>query len=384
MSEGNSIPQPEARTVDDDDRRGAEREPGRPIRVAVVGATGAVGEEMRRLLVERDFPIDGDQVLVASERSAGRRIPFGDRDVEVVTLSEELFDDVDVALFSAGGGTSKQWAPIATERGTTVVDNSSAFRQEPDVPLVVSEVNPAAARQRPRGIVANPNCTTMVLMVAVKPLHDAFGLESMVATSYQSAGGAGQSGITEVIEQSRKMLEDPEALRYRGSEAARSVEASQFSKAIGFNVLAHCGSFADERYTDEEWKLVNESRKILDLPGLRVSPTCVRVPVVVGHALAARLTFSEIPERDTAMEALAAAPGLTVEDGTGQDGEPLAYPTPLESAGRDDVLVGRVRGDLGDERSLNLWVAGDNLLKGAALNTVQIAELLAAELTDSR
>jgi aspartate-semialdehyde dehydrogenase len=378
MSEPDATPQSPARPLDDGPGAAqAARRPVRPLRVAVVGATGAVGEEMRRLLHRRGFPVAGDPVLVASPRSVGRRVAFGDREVEVRALSPEVFDGVDVALFTAGSGVSKQWAPVALERGATVVDNSSAWRQDPDVPLVVAEVNPEALDRRPKGIVANPNCTTMVLLVAVKPLHDAFGLRAMVATSYQSAGGAGQKGIDELLEQTRKLLEGPEALRLRGAEAAGSVHPEQFSKAIAFNVLAHCGSFADGRYTDEEWKLVNESRKILDLPGLQVSPTCVRVPVVVGHAIAARLTFEREPGVQEAFEVLRAAPKLVLEDGTGRDGEPLAYPTPLEGAGRDEVFAGRVRRDLADPRSLNLFVAGDNLIKGAALNTVQIAELVA-------
>jgi aspartate-semialdehyde dehydrogenase len=350
------------------------------LRVAVVGATGAVGTEMRRQLDLRGFPLDGDPVLLASERSAGKKLPWKDGDVEVQAISREAFEGVDVALFSAGGSRSKEWAPIAAEAGAVVIDNSSAFRMDDEVPLVVSEVNPEAIAHRPKGIVANPNCTTMVLMVAVKPLHEAFGLTEMVASSYQAAGGAGMSGITELLEQSAKLVAAGEqALRADGEQAEASVAAETFSKAIAFNVLAHCGNFVDERYTDEEWKLVNESRKILSLPALRVSPTCVRVPVVVGHAIAARLTFAERVSRDAAMEALASAPGLVVEDGTGLDGEPLAYPTPLASAGKDEVLVGRVREDLADPNSLNVFVVGDNLLKGAALNTVQLAELVAAE-----
>jgi aspartate-semialdehyde dehydrogenase len=348
-------------------------------RVAIVGATGAVGEEMRRQLGRRAFPLEGDPVFLASERSAGKRLPWRGGEVEVRAITAEAFDGVDIALFSAGGARSKEWAPIAAERGAVVIDNSSAFRRDEDVPLVVSEVNPAAIARRPRGIVANPNCTTMVLMVAAKPLHDAFGLTDMVATSYQAAGGAGRTGIEELLDQARAMVESSERLVGDGAAVEAGVAAQTFSKAIAFNVLAHCGAFTDARYTDEEWKLVHESRKILGLPALRVSPTCVRVPVVVGHAIAARLTFAEPVERDAAMAALAVAPGLIVEDGTGLEGEVLAYPTPLASAGRDEVLVGRVREDLGDPYSLNLWVVGDNLLKGAALNTVQLAELVVAE-----
>ncbi|MEX2504001.1 MAG: aspartate-semialdehyde dehydrogenase [Egicoccus sp.] len=348
-------------------------------KVALVGATGAVGREMRRLLESRDFPIDGEPVYLASERSAGTKLPWKDGEVEVRAISADAFDGVDIALFSAGGSRSKEWGPIAAERGAVVVDNSSAFRMDDEVPLVVSEVNPDAARQRPKGIIANPNCTTMVLMVAAKPLHDALGLTEVVATSYQAAGGAGQSGIAELLEQTVKMAQDPELLRSDGAAAAAGVEASAFSKAIAFNVLAHCGNFTDGRHTDEEWKLVNESRKILSLPALRMSPTCVRVPVVVGHAINARLTFADPVSREAALDALQGAPGLVVVDGVDSEGEALAYPTPLEAAGRDEVFVGRIREDLADPHSLDVFVVGDNLLKGAALNAVQIAELVLAE-----
>ena len=349
------------------------------VKVAIVGATGAVGQEMRRQLDQRGFSLDGEPVFLASERSAGTTLPWKDGEVEVRAVSAEAFDGVDVALFSAGGRRSREWAPVAAERGATVIDNSSAFRMDDQVPLVVSEVNPEAIASRPKGIVANPNCTTMVLMVAAKPLHDEFGLTDAVATSYQAAGGAGQSGMSELLAQTAALVGDPDRLRADGAAAETAVDAETFSKTLAFNVLAHCGSFADERYTDEEWKLVHESRKILGLPALRVSPTCVRVPVVVGHSIAARLTFAEPVGRDQAVKALEGAPGLLVEDGTGTDGEPLAYPTPLASAGRDEVLVGRIREDLSDPHSLNMFVVGDNLLKGAALNTVQLAELVAGE-----
>jgi aspartate-semialdehyde dehydrogenase len=349
------------------------------VKVAVVGATGAVGREVRNLLATRDLELDGDPVLLASERSAGTKLPWRDGEVEVQAVSADAFEGVDVAIFSAGGGRSKEWGPVAASKGAVVVDNSSAFRMDDEVPLVVSEVNPDAIATRPKGIVANPNCTTMVLMVAVKPLHDAFGLTDVVATSYQAAGGAGQAGIRELLEQSTALVGDEDRLRSRGLEAEAAVESSAFSKPIAFNVLPHCGNFTDERYTDEEWKLVNESRKILGLPALRVSPTCVRVPVVVGHGIAARLTFTEPVTRGGLMEAFADAPGLVVEDGIGLDGEPLAYPSALASAGRDEVIVGRVREDLADPYSANLFVVGDNLLKGAALNAVQLAELIAAE-----
>ena len=348
------------------------------LRVAIVGATGAVGQQMRGLLERRDFPLEGDPLYLASHRSAGRKLPWKDGEVTVEEISREAFEGVDVALFSAGGGRSKEWAPIAADKGAVVIDNSSAFRQDPEVPLVVSEVNPEAIGNRPKGIVANPNCTTMVLMVATKPLHEVFGLTEMVAMSYQAAGGAGQGGIDELLTQARKLLElDPEQLVSDGAAAEASVEVDNFSKALAFNVLAHCGNFTDERHTDEEWKLVNESRKILEAPDLKVSPTCVRVPVVVGHGISARLTFGRSVDRDAAVKALDGAPGLEVVDGVDADGEQLAYPTPLASAGRDEVMVGRIRQDLADPNSLGLWVVGDNLLKGAALNAVQLAELVA-------
>jgi aspartate-semialdehyde dehydrogenase len=345
-------------------------------RVAVVGATGAVGQELRRLLDDRDFPVEGEPVFLASARSAGTKLPWKGGEVEVRELTADALRDVDVALFSAGGSRSKQYAPAAVEHGAVVVDNSSAFRMDPDVPLVVAEVNPDAIADRPKGIIANPNCTTMVLMVPVRPLHDAFGLTEMVATSYQAAGGAGMSGIRALLDETNKLLGDPDLLRTDGAAAEASIEPQHFSKPIAFNVLPHAGNFTDRRHTDEEWKLVNESRKILSIPDLRVSPTCVRVPVLVGHAIQARLTFREEVTRDAALQAMEGFPGMRVVDGTGLDGEELAYPTPLASAGDDDVLVGRVREDLHDPHSLGLFVAGDNLLKGAALNTVQLAELV--------
>lgn len=346
-------------------------------RVAILGATGAVGREMRRQLLQRNFPLDGDPVLLASERSAGSTVMFDGRELTVKAVSQEAFDGIDIALFSAGATRSREWADAAVAAGAVVVDNSSAFRQDDTVPLVVSEVNPEAVANRPRGIIANPNCTTMVLMVAAKPLHDAFGLTSMVTTSFQAAGGAGQSGIDELMAQTVVLSRDAERLRSdgRATEAAVQPDAHVFSKPLAMNVLAHCGSFADARYTDEEWKLVNESRKILGIGDLAVAPTCVRVPVVVGHSIAVRMTFTSAITRAQVMAALAGAKGLQVVDGIGGD-EALAYPTPLAAAGEDDVFVGRIREDLDDPHSINLFVVGDNLLKGAALNTVQIAELL--------
>ncbi|WP_370325861.1 aspartate-semialdehyde dehydrogenase [Euzebya sp.] len=337
--------------------------------VAIAGATGAVGQDLRRLLDRRDFPLD-ELVLLASERSAGRVIRWRDRDITVRALSEpDAFDGVDVALFSAGGGRSLEHAPRAVEAGAIVVDNSSAFRMDPEVPLIVTEVNADLLAERPaKGIVANPNCTTMAVMLPLKALHDAFGLVSMVVSSYQAAGGAGQSGIDELHDQIEPLAGAWDSLRTDGQAAAKLVEPRTFAAPIAFNVVPLLGTAQENGYTDEELKLLNESRKILGIADLEVAPTCVRVPVVAGHAAAVRATFASPVTREGALEVLDGFPGMVVAD----------LPTPLEFAGRDEVAVGRVREDLHDERSLNFWCVGDNLLKGAALNTVQIAEELVA------
>ena len=347
------------------------------LRVAVLGATGAVGTELLRLLEARSFPVDGDPVVLASARSAGRKVRWRDGELTVREVSAEAFEGVDIALFSAGATRSREWAPVAAAAGAVVIDNSSAFRGDPDVPLVVAEVNPDAAAVRPKGIIANPNCTTMALMVPAKPLHDAFGLEAMVATSYQAAGGAGQSGIDELVLVHEKLDGRVEELRTQGAAVEASVATSVFPRPLAWNVVPHCGNYRDDRYTDEERKLVDESRKILGIPDLVVSPTCVRVPVLVGHAIAARMTFARPVTHADVIGVLEGAPGLALADAIGSAGEVLELPTPLASAGRDEVLVGRIREDYGDPRSINLFAAGDNLLKGAALNAVQIAELVA-------
>jgi aspartate-semialdehyde dehydrogenase len=336
-------------------------------RVAVVGATGAVGQDLRRLLETRDFPCD-EVVFVATQRSKGRRLPFRGSEVTVVAIDDPgIFDGVDIALFSAGGGTSREYAPQAVEAGAMVVDNSSAWRMDPDVPLVVSEVNPEALDAVGKGIIANPNCTTMVAMLPLKALHDVFGLRAMVATSFQAAGGAGQKGIDELAEQVPVLHAEQDLLRADGAAASKLVEAKVHADTLAYNVVPWLGSAAgDLGYTDEEMKLQNESRKILGLPELLVSPTCVRVPVMVGHAIAVRASFDERVSAAHALRAMERFPGLVLDD----------VPTPLAWAGRDEVAVGRVRMDLEDPHALNFFVVGDNLLKGAALNTVQIAELL--------
>ena len=347
------------------------------LRVAVLGATGAVGTELLRLLESRGFPVAGDPVVLASARSAGRKVRWRDGELTVREVSAEAFEGVDIALFSAGATRSREWAPVAAAAEAVVIDNSSAFRGDPDVPLVVAEVNPDAAAVRPKGIIANPNCTTMALMVPAKPLHDAFGLQAVVATSYQAAGGAGQSGIDELVLVHEKLDGRVEELRTQGAAVEASVATSVFPRPLAWNVVPHCGNYRDDRYTDEERKLVDESRKILAIPDLIVSPTCVRVPVLVGHAIAARMTFARPVTHADVIGVLEGAPGLALADAIGPAGEVLELPTPLASAGRDEVLVGRIREDYGDPRSINLFAAGDNLLKGAALNAVQIAELVA-------
>jgi aspartate-semialdehyde dehydrogenase len=330
------------------------------MRIAIVGATGAVGTIMRRLARER-FP-EAELVAFASERSAGKQLDDG---LVCQPLTDETIGGFDLALFSAGATTSRAWAQRFADAGALVVDNSSAFRMESDVPLVVSEVNPEAMDDAPRGIVANPNCTTMVVMLPAKALHDLYGMTAMVATSFQAAGGAGQKGIDELAAQVGPVGEDVDQLINDGASAAGKVEHSIHEATLAFNVVPVLGTLGENGYTDEEMKLQNESRKILGIPGLEMTPTCVRVPVMVGHSIAVRATFEREPDLDEALAALAAFPNLVVDD----------CPTPLEWAGRNETVVGRVRKDLSDPKSLSFFVVGDNLLKGAALNTVQIAEV---------
>ncbi|MEJ7784863.1 MAG: aspartate-semialdehyde dehydrogenase [Solirubrobacteraceae bacterium] len=330
------------------------------MRVAIVGATGAVGTIMRRLARERFG--QAELVAFASERSAGRELEDG---LVCQPLNEETIAGFDLALFSAGATTSRAWADKFAEAGALVVDNSSAFRMDADVPLVVSEVNPEAVEDAPRGIVANPNCTTMVVMLPAKALHDLYGMTAMVATSFQAAGGAGQKGIDELAEQVGPVGADVQQLVGDGAAAAAKAKPSVHAATLAFNVVPVLGTVGENGYTDEEMKLQNESRKILGLPDLAVTPTCVRVPVMVGHSIAVRATYEREPDLEEALAALAAFPNLVLDD----------IPTPLEWAGRNETVVGRVRKDLADPRSLSFFVVGDNLLKGAALNTVQIAEV---------
>nr|WP_221376277.1 aspartate-semialdehyde dehydrogenase [Actinoplanes polyasparticus] len=340
------------------------------MRIGIVGATGQVGGVMRRILAERAFPVEQLR-LFASARSAGRTLAWGDGEVTVEDASTADYSGLDIVLFSAGKGSSKELAPRVAAAGAVVVDNSSAWRMDPEVPLVVSEVNPDAARNRPKGIIANPNCTTMAAMPVLRPLHDEAGLVAMVATTYQAVGGAGLAGVSELDEQIKKVADRATELTFDGS-AVEFPAPRSFAKPIAFNVLPLAGSIVDDgrNETDEEQKLRNESRKILDLPSLLVSGTCVRVPVFTGHSLQINARFARPITPARARELLASAPGVELSE----------VPTPLEAAGRDPSYVGRIRADETVDNGLALFISNDNLRKGAALNAVQIAELVAAEL----
>jgi aspartate-semialdehyde dehydrogenase len=335
----------------------------RRVKVAVAGATGAVGREMLKVLEDRDFPVS-ELVPLASERSEGQKLQFRGDEVTVRRLKPDSFEGVEIALFSPGASVSREFAPYAARAGAVVVDNSSAFRMDADVPLVVPEVNPQAVELalKPGGrrIVANPNCSTIQLVLVLKPLHDAAGLERVVVSTYQSVSGAGQKGIDELDEQSRALFNLAE------------ITAKKFPHRIAFNLLPEIGPTGANGYTEEEMKMVNETRKIMGLPDLRVAATCVRVPVFYCHSEAANLTFREELGPDRAREVLRAAPGVKVLDDMSQH----VYPMPLLGAGDDDTLVGRIRKDLSQDRGLSLFIVSDNLRKGAATNAVQIAELL--------
>jgi aspartate-semialdehyde dehydrogenase len=340
------------------------------VQVGVVGATGLVGTEMLRVLEERRFPVTTLRAY-ASARSEGRRLDFAGGEVVCETLRDGCFDGLDLVIVDVDDPLALEWAPRAVAAGARVVDNSAAFRMEPDVPLVVAEVNPNDVANASRGIVACPNCTTMVLVVALAPLHAAAGIERLVVSTYQSVSGAGQPGMRELADEWTKGAGAEETLRRAGTTG--TLEASDlWPRPIAGNVIPLAGSRQEAGYTSEEWKLVRESRKILHAPDLAVSPTCVRVPVYVGHSMSANVEFTRALPRDEAAAILARAPGVSLIDGG--DGAP----TPLDSAGIDPVLVGRLRDDPSRDRTLNLWVTGDNLRKGAALNAVQLAELLVA------
>jgi aspartate-semialdehyde dehydrogenase len=341
----------------------------RKYRVAIAGATGAVGREMMKVLEERDFPV-GELIPLASERSEGQRLEFRDEEVVVRRLKPDSFTGVDIGLFSPGASVSREFAPHAARAGAVVVDNSSAFRMEADCPLVVPEVNPRdvelAVKPGGRRIIANPNCSTIQLVVAMKPLHDAAGLKRVIVSTYQSVSGAGQKGIDELEKQSRSLFSMGE------------LKAEKFPHRIAFNLLPEIGKDSGNGYTDEEMKMVNESRKILGLPDLAVSATCVRVPVFYCHSEAAHLFFERPITPAQAREILRKAPGVKVVDELSDH----VYPMPLLGAGNDDTLVGRIRTDLSAPNGLALFVVSDNLRKGAATNAVQIAELLVRDHAD--
>jgi aspartate-semialdehyde dehydrogenase len=338
-------------------------------RVGVIGATGLVGGEMLRVLEERAFPVDELRVF-ASPRSEGRKLPFVGGEVQCEVLRDGCFDGLDFAIVDVDEPLALEWAPVAAAAGAKVVDNSAAFRMQPDVPLVVAEINPGDLRSMPRGIASCPNCTTMVLVTGLAPLHGAAGIERLVVSTYQSVSGHGVAGMRELDEQWTKGAGQAERLRRAGALDGGVEPGEVWDRPIAGNVIPLAGSARDAGYTSEEWKLVHESRKILHAPDLAVSATCVRVPVYVGHAMSANVRFRRPVSRGEAVALLSGVPGVRlVEDGDG-------HPTPLESAGVDPVLVGRVREDPSEPGSLNLWVTGDNLRKGAALNAVQMAELL--------
>jgi len=337
------------------------------MRIGVVGATGQVGAVMRTLLEERQFPVDEIRFF-ASARSAGSTLPWKGGAITVEDASVADPSGLDIALFSAGASSSKELAPRFAAAGVTVIDNSSAWRMDPEVPLVVSEVNPAEARRAPKGIIANPNCTTMAAMPVLKALHDEADLERIIVSTYQAVSGGGLAGVDELDKQSREVTDRARDLTFDG-EAVQYPAPAKFAKPIAFNVLPYAGKYVDDGSfeTDEEQKLRNESRKILAIPNLRVSGTCVRVPVYTGHSLSINAEFARPISVARATELLQKAPGVVVLD----------VPTPLEAAGKDPSYVGRIRQDSSVDggRGLVLFVSNDNLRKGAALNAVQIAEL---------
>ncbi|MEP6660680.1 MAG: aspartate-semialdehyde dehydrogenase [Acidimicrobiales bacterium] len=336
------------------------------MRVGVFGATGQVGGVMRAVLAERGFPVD-DIRYFASARSAGSTLPWADDAIVVEEASTADFRGLDLALFSVGAATSRELAPRVAAAGATVVDNSSAWRMDPDVPLIVSEVNPGEVHNARKGIIANPNCTTMAAMPVLKPLHDESRLIRLIASTYQAVSGAGLSGVDELDEQARKVVDRAAGLTFDG-RAVEFPPPTKFAQPIAFNVLPYAGRYIDDGSfeTDEEQKLRNETRKILGIPDLPVSGTCVRVPVFTGHSLSLNVEFARPMSVERAKELLAVAPGVTLVD----------VPTPLEAAGRDACFVGRIRRDPTVAHGLAVFVSNDNLRKGAALNAVQIAELL--------
>ncbi|UBF28560.1 aspartate-semialdehyde dehydrogenase [Kovacikia minuta CCNUW1] len=327
-------------------------------RVAILGATGAVGTELLELLAQRKFPLS-DLKLLASERSAGRTLPFQGEDLPVEAVGDRAFDGVDIVLASAGASISKTWAKKAVDAGAVMIDNSSAFRMDPTVPLIVPEVNPQAANSH-QGIIANPNCTTILMAVAIYPLHQVQPIQRIVAATYQSASGAGARAMEEVKVQAQAILNGQEPM----TEA--------FPYPLAFNLFPHNSRLNDQGYCEEEMKMVNETRKIFGVPDLRVTATCVRVPVLRAHSEAVNLEFGYPFSVEQAKEVLSHAPGVKLVE----DWQANYFPMPIDATGKDEVLVGRIRQDISHSNGLDLWLCGDQIRKGAALNAVQIAELL--------
>ena len=327
--------------------------------VAIVGATGAVGEEMRLCLEQRNFSV-GKLTLLASKRSVGKTFLFRGQEIAVEELTHESFAGVDIALFSAGGSISKEFGPSAAAAGCVVIDNSSAFRMDDGVPLVVPEINSQAALDHPKNIIANPNCTTIISLMALAPLHAAFGLKAIIASSYQAVSGSGAQGIAELEQQVHALTH------------GLPLEQKVYSRQIAFNVIPQVDSFTENGYTKEELKMLNEGRKILSLPDLKVSCTCVRVPVYRSHSVSITAVFEKPITVEAARAVYAGKPGVQLKD----DPSNGIFPVPLDTTGKDDCLVGRIRKNLVLDNALDLWVVGDQVRKGAALNAVQIAELL--------
>jgi len=343
--------------------------------LAVVGATGAVGTVMLDILSKRPN-VYGEIRLIASARSAGKKLICRGEELTVVALSPEAFDGIDIAMFDVPDEISAEWGPIAAARGAVVVDNSGAFRMDSDVPLVVPEVNPLDAQKRPRGIISNPNCTTLSMIVAMGALNKEFGLKELVVSSYQAASGAGQPGI-DTLQAQLKEVAGKGLGDVAGDVRAAISDLGPFPAPLAMNVVPWAGSLKEEGYTSEELKVRNESRKILGMPKLKVSATCVRVPVITTHSLTVHATFEKEVSRQAAQDVLKSAAGVELLD----DPENKKFPTPADVVGTDPTWVGRVRQSIDDKHSIDLFLCGDNLRKGAALNTAQIAELVAKELT---
>lgn len=328
----------------------------RPLNVAIAGATGAVGQDIMQCLEQRDFPV-GELRLLASARSVDRMLPFRGKDLLVQELTEQSFEGIDVALFSAGGSRSKQFAPAAVKAGAVVIDNSSAFRMDPDTPLVVPEINPEDL-DRHQGIIANPNCSTIILVVPLWPLHKVNPIRRIVVSTYQAASGAGAKAMEELEQQTRDLL------------SGKDAQPTVFPHQIAFNLFSHNSPIVEDGYCEEEVKMVKETRKIFHDSSIRICPTTIRVPVMRAHAESVNIEFSRPMTPEEAREILASAPGVKLQD----DPENNHFPMPLEASGQEDVLVGRIRKDISDPNCLAMFICGDQLLKGAALNAVQIAE----------